>query len=110
MLVEQIYAHYKNRGDAEGGFRKHLGASILGEPCERKNWFSFRWVKREDTSGKTYRLFEHGKLEEQRVIDNLSAIGLDVQAFDVATGKQFNFLAFGGHFGGSLDGKVTIDG
>jgi len=50
------------------------------------------------------RLFDTGKLEENRLVADLNSIGVDVQPFDIKTGRQFRMEMFGGHFGGSLDG------
>ena len=50
------------------------------------------------------RLFETGRLEEERLIRNLRRIGVTVLDVDPETGRQWHVQAHGGHFGGSLDG------
>ena len=29
---------------ADDGLRQHLGASLIGKPCERALWYTFRWT------------------------------------------------------------------
>jgi hypothetical protein len=50
------------------------------------------------------RLFETGRLEEERLIRNLRRIGVTVLDVDPETGRQWHVQAYGGHFGGSMDG------
>ena len=50
------------------------------------------------------RLFETGRLEEERLVRNLRRIGVTVLDVDPETGRQWHVQAHGGHFGGSLDG------
>ena len=37
----------------EDGHRNHLGASLIGDACSRKLWYTFRWVKKANFSSKT---------------------------------------------------------
>jgi hypothetical protein len=94
-------------GDAYRGeedpFRKHLGASVIGEECARKVWYSFRWTTLPKFDGRILRLFNRGHLEEARFIAALLTIGVDVYQQD-AEGKQYRISDVGGHFGGSGDG------
>jgi hypothetical protein len=99
---EAIYAAYEN--DNRDGFRAHLGASIIGKPCERALFYDFRWVTKTQHEGRLLRLFETGQLEEARLVENLRRIGATVLEVDPDTGRQFRVQAHGGHFGGSLDG------
>lgn len=87
----------------DGGYRQHLGASIIGRECERAIWYSFRWATKQEFEGETLRLFNTGHLYEGRCIAMLLTIGCKVyqQAED---GSQFHFND--GHFGGSCDGIV----
>ena len=90
----------------DDGFRKHLGASLIGEECSRKTWYSWRWFARANTSGRMYRLFNRGHREEARFIEYLRGIGCEVWDADPATGKQFRVSRVHGHFGGSLDSII----
>lgn len=102
--VQAIYAYHKARGDAEPQ-RGYLGASILGEECERRLWYTFRGLAPEEFDGRMYRLFETGDLEEFRFVKELREIGVVVH--DVGPdGEQFALEALGGHVSGHLDGVL----
>lgn len=101
--VKAIYDWHKKNGDAEAP-RGYLGASIIGEACERYLWFYFRFSCREDIEGRIYRLFETGDLEEARFVRELRGIGCEVHDVNPETGKQFGVTGFCGHFGGHMDG------
>jgi hypothetical protein len=87
----------------EQGHRNHLGASGMGEPCWRKLYYSFRWVKEEKFDGRMMRLFNVGHSAEPRFVAYLRGIGFEVKEFD-ENGKQFRISGAMGHYGGSLDG------
>lgn len=103
--------------DAEVGFRKHLGASIIGQDCPRKVAYSFRWALRPswkaddledkdiDRYGCLMRLFWRGHEEEPRFIKLLESIGCEVSAF-TEDGNQHRITGLLGHYGGSLDCKI----
>lgn len=80
--------------------RPHLGASLLGHPCDRWLWLSFRWAIQEKFPGRILRLFRRGHLEEQTLVSDLRAIGIDIQR----TGKSQSRVSFGCHVSGSIDG------
>jgi hypothetical protein len=89
----------------DDGHRTHLGASLIGHPCSRYLFNTFRWVKHTIHSGRMQRLFRTGHKEEARFIEYLRGIGFEVE--DVtAEGKQFRISAVRGHFGGSMDGQL----
>ena len=98
---EAIFAAYE--ADARQGFRLHLGASLIGKPCDRSLWYDFRWTTVAQHPGRLLRLFETGQLEEARIVRNLRRIGTTVLEVDPETGRQWRVEAHGGHFGGSLD-------
>ena len=103
--VEAIYSAYED-GRNEG-FREHLGASLIGKPCERALWYDFRWVTAAQHSGRILRLFQTGHLEDERLVRDLRASGATVLEVDPETGRQFKVEALSGHFGGSLDGLAV---
>lgn len=82
--------------------RPHMGASQLGEPCDRKLWLSFRWAVQEQFPGRIRRLFRRGNNEEATVISDLRAIGIDVRT---PAGEQQR-VNFGSHVSGSMDGII----
>lgn len=99
-----IYAAYEAARDEE--HRPHLGASIIGRPCERALWYGFRWSATKKIDGRILRLFETGQLAEPRFVANLRAIGAEVHELDPA-GQQWRVSDIGGHFGGSMDGAAV---
>lgn len=105
-IVDAIYDAYVR--NAEDWRRDHLGASVLGNKCERALWYGFRWATCPDTAsdGRMLRLFDTGTKEEARLCADLRAIGCIVHDLDPATGKQFRHSDVGGHVGGSMDAAV----
>jgi CRISPR/Cas system-associated exonuclease Cas4 (RecB family) len=83
--------------------RPHLGASVIGDACDRRLWYTFRWAERKPVSPRVRRLFDRGHLEERRFVTWLRQAGVEVQDVDPSTGKQFKVAAHDGHFGGSMD-------
>ena len=84
--------------------RPHMGASLIGHQCERYIWLTWRWVLKPEFKGRILRLFDTGKREEARLIEELRGIGAQVWDVDPDSGDQFRVSACNGHFGGSLDG------
>lgn len=62
--------------------RTHLGFSMIGDECQRKLWYGFRWCKMPKPDPRIKRLFDRGHKEEDRFIDYLQGIGCKVYAFD----------------------------
>lgn len=91
----------------DAGFKTRIGASIIGDPCERKIWLNFRWTGKRQFDGRMIRLFERGELEEARFIRWLEGIGCEVQARG-ADGKQFAVECASGHGGSRMDGVVFL--
>jgi hypothetical protein len=88
----------------ETGQRSHLGASSIGDKCARKLWYGFRWTTEARHPAQLLRLFNRGHLEEDRFVGWLRAAGADVWQNDPATGKQYRFTGYKGHFCGEIDG------
>lgn len=87
--------------------RKHLGASVIGQTCNRRIAMAFRWMCREDFDAKQFRLFNRGHGMEPRFVSWLR--GAQIQTWDTdENGKQFRISDHEGHFGGSLDGIVVL--
>jgi hypothetical protein len=98
-LVDEAF----NKKTVKDNLRTHLGASVLGEKCLRKIWFTFHWCEWEDFDGRMLRLFNRGHTAEHGFAALLRNVGATVWTVD-ADGKQFKVSAFGGHVGGSMDG------
>lgn len=103
--VDAIFAKRKELGDQQEP-REHLGASILGDNCRRRLWYSFRWCTDSVFPGRIHRVFDRGNLEEPRAVSDLRSIGCEVHEVDPDTGEQFRVSFAGGHGGGSLDGCI----
>lgn len=102
--AERILAEYEKRPVRRSN---RLGISTLGQECERKLWYEFRWVApAERHDGQRRRLFDTGHREEARVVEDLRSIGCGVEPVDPETGEQFEFTAPHGHVVGKLDGIV----
>lgn len=104
-IARAVFEQYERSARPEQ--RGHLGASIIGSPCDRRLWYTFRWAYRrsEKFDGRMLRLLDHGKREEERIVDDLRSIGCEVHADD-GKGEQFSFSEHGGHYAGSIDGAV----
>lgn len=109
--LNQIWKFWES--EADNGFREHLGASIIGRPCSRSIWYSFRWTTISSFPGRILRLFDRGQREEHVMTRELRGIGCHVEEIDKRTitpenpeGDQFRISAHGGHFGGSCDGLI----
>lgn len=96
-------AHEAKRSSHKEVFRPHMGASTLGEKCDRKLWLGFRWAVRETFPGRILRVFRRGQNEEAQVVDDLRAIGCKVRS----TGADQTRVDFGSHVSGSIDGIIT---
>jgi hypothetical protein len=93
----------------DDGPRSHLGASIIGRPCDRDIWYTWRWFKRENFGARMLRLFQDGHWYEERFIEMLRGIGLTVeQVADDGSQQRIVFCGGHGHGGGSCDGTATL--
>ncbi|MDO3431156.1 oxidoreductase [Rhizobium sp. CBN3] len=97
--VRAIYAAYEAAAESWDS----LGISV-GEangPCDRQLWYSFRWcTPLEKHSGRQLRLFATGNFEEDRLVEDLQRIGVDVY------GQQDKIRLVGSHVRGKCDGKA----
>jgi len=88
----------------DSGFRRHLGASIIGRECARSIWYEFRWTKEANHGARVARLFNRGHREETVFADLLRQIeGIKLWSHD-DNDEQFRIKGVYGHFGGSADG------
>lgn len=99
--VAAIYKSYEDA--ARSGHRPHLGASIIGHPCDRHLWMVFRWIREQEFDGRMLRLFETGQKEEQRLVSDLRRIGVEVRDTQDDNVTQWTVSGVAGHFGGSID-------
>jgi hypothetical protein len=101
----------------EDAYRSHLGASQIGNYCDRALWYAFRWCKASKHDGRMHRLFQRGHKEEFYFIEYLEWVGFKVWQFDPSllrgdegddmdakAAAQWKISDVDGHFGGSCDG------
>ena len=103
LIARRIDASYEGK---DRGIRFHMGASGLGERCERKIWMTFRWAKQEEFPGRILRLFERGQNEEAQIVKWLRGIGFKM----TKTEEDQMFIDLGCHVGGSIDGIGDYEG
>ncbi len=88
--------------------RDYLGASRLGQPCERALQFEFTHAPKDEGqefSGQTLRIFTIGHALEDLAIKWLRAAGLDLVTRK-RDGGQFGFSVASGRIRGHVDGIV----
>lgn len=86
--------------------RGYLGASGIGDTCERKLWASFRWVKDRYIEASGLRRINDGHRGELVVADMLRLVeGLELST-EREPGQQHSFEDLGGHFRGNCDGLL----
>ena len=85
------------------GHRDYLGASLLGEECSRKLWYTFHQPKTVDDP-RVHRIFALGHILEDYMIKLLRDAGLTVYCED-ENGEQFGFRD--GLIAGHIDGVVV---
>lgn len=104
-----VTAYYAGLVAAEvrDDFHPRLSASSLGDECSAKLWHAFRWTHAPEVfDGRKLSIFTTGNVWEDRLVTNLRAAGMEVEAFDIATGEQFRIVFAGGHASGRTDGKI----
>lgn len=86
----------------------YLGASTIGESCERKIWLAWRMaVVEKFTAMQLYR-FEDGYHVENVIASRLGRVsGLTLRTIDPVTGYQFSLVTASGHLRGRVDGRIT---
>lgn len=100
-LIDRIDSAWEDRGGEEKP-RPYLGISIIGHPCNRYLFLSFRWVCPEDIRGRLYRLFDMGHREEDVAAENLKMAGVDIKNI----GDNQLDIDFGCHVKGHPDGWI----
>lgn len=90
--------------------RTYLGASGIGEDCERRLQFDFAGAPREKEPEKlTLRKFDFGHMIEELARCWFQDAGFKLVQKSEKTGKTFRFIQMDGDFSGEPDG-VFIDG
>lgn len=88
--------------------RKYLGASRIGEECERKLAYEYHLTDKDAGSefrGKTLRIFDMGHDGEERMAEYIKLAGFELQTH-APDGKQIGISDAEGKFKGHLDGYI----
>lgn len=96
----------KKRG--EQAARQYLGASRIGDECERRLAYEFHMTPKDDGAefkANTLRIFDMGHDGEERVAEYLKLAGFDLVTHQ-PDGKQFGISDAGDKFKGHLDGII----
>lgn len=92
---------------AQKAKRDYLGASMIGDPCERKIWYSYKGTPREPMGRMGIMATEDGHHAEKIMADRLRLVpGIELWTED-ENGQQFGFKDFEDKFGGHIDGVIT---
>jgi len=96
--VTAIYEAYAASNESWDSLGLNVGG--LGHECSRALWYDFRWAsKPEKPPGKTCSIFRTGNAWEDRLVEDLSMIGVEV------TDQQERIRLAGGHVRGKTDGR-----
>jgi hypothetical protein len=89
--------------------RPYLGMSAIGEECERRLWYSFRWCMPAGGGfdAKSLLNFADGHRTEDAVAALLQQVpGIELRTVDPRTQRQWGFHDLGGHWRGHADGLL----
>jgi hypothetical protein len=87
--------------------RTYLGASSLGDSCERKQWYSINGAPCEPFTASTLFKFEDGHRTEALIIERFRLVpGVELWDRDDHTGGQIGGKLYGGRFGWHVDGVI----
>lgn len=79
-----------------------INVGELGTECDRALWYAFRRASpAEKIEGRKLRIFATGNIEENRILDDLRAIGCDVRS------EQEKVRFVGGHVRGKIDAEAV---
>ena len=87
--------------------RNYLGASSIGESCERKLWLGFRWLKKGFIEAAGLRRINDGHRGEDVVANMIRLVPGTELSTEKEPGVQHSFEDLGGHFRGNCDGLLT---
>jgi hypothetical protein len=100
-FIDEFYQEQKEQ------HRPHMGASLLGNECDRYLWLSFRAACDDSKTGRMKRLLKRGNQEESKFIEYLRNIGIHVidGFYDKKLKKKTqHYIDLGWHIKGSYDG------
>jgi hypothetical protein len=105
-VLELIDAYNLRKAEQEP-VRKYVGASAIGDSCERQIQFGYMGVPPDSDwkeNPRFVRIRERGHLIEEMAIDWLTGAGFKMRP--IPEGKQLRFVAAEGEFSGGCDGVI----
>jgi len=103
-MVTRIYDSISKQNEKNQRLSR-LGASSIGGECLKKIWLSWRGYDNPKPSGRIYRLFETGHLQERRIINDLRQAGYSVWD-ESEPDVQYEYSDESGHFICKIDGVI----
>jgi len=104
--VLAIWQAYESKASGSGD-NTGVPMSVAASDCSRSIWYALRWAAPPEViDGQKQRRFATGHREEDRLLADLEAAGIEVIKTDPATGEQFRAALADGWLRGKLDGKV----
>ena len=86
--------------------RKYLGASALGDKCERKLWYQFNGYPASPRRATLIYAAQDGHRSEAVMADRLRKVpGVELWTLD-EQGNQYGFIDFDRQFAGHIDGMI----
>ena len=86
--------------------RDYLGASVLGDPCDRRLAYQYAGVAPDLPTGRNIRIFEAGHALQALMSRWLRLAGFDLIDVDPNTGREFEFSIAGDRVRGHADGII----
>jgi len=84
-----------------------LGASSIGEPCERKLWFNWRMAGQEKFTAESLYRFDDGFNVEAVIASRLARVpNVKIRTVNPNTGYQFALALVDDHLRGRIDGLI----
>lgn len=80
-IVALIDKSVADRENKKGKNRRHLGGSVIGKPCARAIYYGWRWFHIGNHTGRLFRLWNRGHLEEFRFAEYLRGAGYEVRDY-----------------------------
>jgi len=87
--------------------RDHIGASALGDPCDRRLAYQYAGIEPDRISGRSLRIFETGHALEALMSRWLRLAGFDLHDVDPNTGRQLEFSVGDDRVRGHVDAVIT---
>lgn len=100
-LADLNKALVKNHRNEQRGY---IGASGIGNECERKIWYQFHWVGTENMTARSIKAIADGHHSEAVMIERLRLVPGVTLITEGDDGKQLGFAE--GHFRGHADGVI----